>query len=80
VAKFVVGTSGKTLRSAPVGIVGAKVRPGQRLLGRSPLPPQGTRPAFPGSEPEYRPLVPCYTQKLPELNGPLSQGPPDGTG
>jgi ABC-type transporter Mla subunit MlaD len=80
VAKFVVGSSGKTLRSQPVGIVGANVRPGQRLLGRSPLPPLGTRPAFPGSEPEYRPLVPCYTQKLPELNGPLSQGPADGTG
>jgi phospholipid/cholesterol/gamma-HCH transport system substrate-binding protein len=80
VAKFLVGNSGQTLRSAPVGIVGANVRPGLRLLGRSPLQPLGTRPAFPGTEPGYQPLVPCYTQTLPEFNGPASQGPADGGG
>jgi len=80
VAKFLVGNSGQTLRSAPVGIVGAKVKPGLRLLAKAPLAPLGTRPAFPGTEPEYKPLVQCYTQKPPEINGPLSQGPADGTG
>ncbi len=82
VAKFIVGSSGHTVRSQPSSIVGANIPAGSglRLLGRSPLPPLGTRPAFPGSEPEYKPLVPCYTQKLPDFNGPLSQGPADGTG
>jgi phospholipid/cholesterol/gamma-HCH transport system substrate-binding protein len=78
-AKFMVGNSGQTLRSAPVSILGTHVK-GLRLLGRSPLPPQGTRPAYPAEEPPYQPLVPCYTQALPNFNGPLSQGPADGTG
>jgi phospholipid/cholesterol/gamma-HCH transport system substrate-binding protein len=78
-AKFMVGNSGKTLRSAPVSVLGTKTQ-GLRLLGRSPLAPQGTRPAYPAEEPPYQPLVPCYTQALPNFNGPLSQGPADGTG
>jgi ABC-type transporter Mla subunit MlaD len=78
-AKFMVGNSGQTLRSAPVSVLGTHVK-GLRLLGRSPLPPQGTRPAYPAEEPPYQPLVPCYTQALPNFNGPLSQGPADGTG
>jgi phospholipid/cholesterol/gamma-HCH transport system substrate-binding protein len=78
--RFLVGNSGQTLRSQPVGIVGAHVKPGQRLLARSPLAPLGTRPAFPAEEPPYQPLVPCYKQALPNINGPLSQGPADGTG
>jgi len=79
-AKFLVGNSGTTLRSEPVTIVGAKVKPGQRLLARSPLTPLGTRPAFPAEEPAYKALVPCYTQALPNFNGPLSSGPADGSG
>jgi phospholipid/cholesterol/gamma-HCH transport system substrate-binding protein len=78
-AKFMVGNSGQTLRSAPVSVLGTHVK-GLQLLGRSPLPPQGTRPAYPAEEPPYQPLVPCYTQALPNFNGPLSQGPADGTG
>ena len=30
-------------------------------------------------EPPYQPQVPCYKQALPEFNGPLSQGPADGS-
>ena len=78
-AKFMVGNSGQTLRSAPVSVLGTHVK-GLQLLGRSPLPPQGTRPAYPAEEPPYQPLVPCYTQALPNFNGPLSQGPADGAG
>jgi phospholipid/cholesterol/gamma-HCH transport system substrate-binding protein len=78
-AKFLVGNSGQVLRSQPTGILGTKLKGGQ-LLGRSPLAPQGTRPAYPAEEPAYKPLVPCYTQKLPDFNGPLSQGPADGGG
>jgi phospholipid/cholesterol/gamma-HCH transport system substrate-binding protein len=81
ITKFLVGNSGQTLRSAPVAITGVTgLRPGQRLLAHAPLTPLGTRPAFPAQEPSYQPLVPCYTQALPNLNGPLSQGPADGTG
>ena len=53
---------------------------GNRLLTHSPLTPLGTRPAFPTEEPPYEPKVPCYTQKLPEFNGPLANGPADGSG
>ena len=31
--------------------------------------PLGTRPAYPGKRPPYKPDVPCYTQQLPDLNG-----------
>lgn len=79
-ARFLVGNSGATLISRPVGLVGnSNVKGEERLLGRAPLKPEGTRPAYPTAEPPYQPLVPCATQKLPEFNGPLSQGPADGS-
>jgi len=49
---------------------------GQALFGRSDEAPIGTRPAYPGRRPPYRPDVPCYTQKIPDLNG-AATGPPD---
>jgi ABC-type transporter Mla subunit MlaD len=76
---FLLGSGGPTIRSAPASTLGSSAK-GLRLLAHASLPPQGTRPAFPASEPAYKPLVPCYTQALPNFNGPLSQGPPDGTG
>jgi phospholipid/cholesterol/gamma-HCH transport system substrate-binding protein len=79
VTKFLVGSSGQTLKSKPANILGQNLN-GSQLLARAPLQPLGTRPAYPAQEPEYKPLVPCYTQKLPEFNGPLSQGPADGNG
>jgi phospholipid/cholesterol/gamma-HCH transport system substrate-binding protein len=78
-ARFLVGNSGQTLKSQRVSILGAKAK-GLQLLARSPLPPQGTRPAYPAEEPPYKPLQPCYKQALPDFNGPLSQGPADGNG
>jgi phospholipid/cholesterol/gamma-HCH transport system substrate-binding protein len=77
--RFLIGNSGKTLRSAPTSLVGTDLK-GSELLARSPLTPLGTRPAFPAEEPPYEPLVPCDTQALPNFNGPLSQGPADGSG
>jgi phospholipid/cholesterol/gamma-HCH transport system substrate-binding protein len=47
---------------------------GETLLGNTPSTPLGTRPAFPGHRPPYRPDVPCYTQKVPDLNGALANG------
>jgi phospholipid/cholesterol/gamma-HCH transport system substrate-binding protein len=78
-ARFMIGNSGQTLTSAPASIVGTHVQ-GLRMLAHAALPPLGTRPAYPGAEPPYKPLVPCYTQALPNFNGPLSQGPADGSG
>ncbi len=42
---------------------------GETMFGRADTAPLGTRPAYPGKRPPYRPDVPCYTQKLPDLNG-----------
>ncbi len=42
---------------------------GEQLFGRAETAPTGTRPAYPAQRPPYRPDVPCYTQKLPDLNG-----------
>ena len=78
--RFLVGTGSQTLRSAPATVVGASSGKGLRLLAHTSQPPLGTRPAFPVSEPPYKPLVPCYTQAPQDLNGPLSQGPADGSG
>jgi phospholipid/cholesterol/gamma-HCH transport system substrate-binding protein len=74
-----IGNSGQTVRSARTSILGTKLQ-GLQLLAHSPLAPLGTRPAYPAEEPPYQPLVPCSTQTLPEFNGPLSQGPADGSG
>jgi phospholipid/cholesterol/gamma-HCH transport system substrate-binding protein len=79
--RFLIGTGSQTLRSAPASAVGAPTSGKKlRLLAHTALPPLGTRPAFPASEPPYRPLVPCYTQTPQDLNGPLAQGPADGSG
>ncbi|HSZ05166.1 MAG TPA: MlaD family protein [Solirubrobacteraceae bacterium] len=76
-AKFLIGNSGKTLRSQPTSILGTKVK-GSPLLTRSPLEPLGTSPAYPAEEPPYEPHVACDTQTLPNFNGPLSKGGKDG--
>jgi ABC-type transporter Mla subunit MlaD len=79
--RFLAGNSGQTLKSPKVSILGSKVGSNNlQLLARSPLPPLGTRPAYPAEEPQYQPLVPCYKQPLPEFNGPLASGPADGGG
>lgn len=79
-ARFLVGNSGQTLKSAPATVPGFTIKgKSSQLLARSPLSPLGTRPAFPAKEPPYQPLVPCATQSLPEFNGPLANGPADGS-
>jgi ABC-type transporter Mla subunit MlaD len=52
---------------------------GDTLFSNAPAKPLGTRPAYPGKRPPYKPDVPCYTDKLPDLNGAPS-GLPDGGG
>lgn len=73
------GGGGHTLVSQPTSLVGIKGS-GNKLIGHATLAPEGTRPNFPSSEPPYKPLVPCYTQKAPNVNGPLASGPADGAG
>jgi ABC-type transporter Mla subunit MlaD len=74
-----VGGGGDAIRSSPASEIGSTTK-GLSLVARTPFPPQGTRPAFPASEPPYKPLVPCSTQAVPNFNGSLSQGPADGGG
>jgi ABC-type transporter Mla subunit MlaD len=50
-----------------------------KLFANAILKPLGTRPAYPGKRPPYKPDVPCYTDTLPNLSGAAS-GPPDGGG
>src|SRR5215211_586749 len=52
---------------------------GGQLFGNTVAPPLGTRPKFPGNRTPYKPKVPCYTNKIPDLNG-AATGPPDGGG
>jgi phospholipid/cholesterol/gamma-HCH transport system substrate-binding protein len=77
-SRFLLGSGGPTITSAPAGVLGSSSQ-GLKLIAHASLAPQGTRPAFPKTEPAYKPLVPCYKQALPEFNGPLSQGPADGS-
>jgi phospholipid/cholesterol/gamma-HCH transport system substrate-binding protein len=42
------------------------------LFGNNVQVPLGNRPAYPGKRPPYRPDVPCYTNKLPDVNGPAA--------
>jgi ABC-type transporter Mla subunit MlaD len=52
---------------------------GDTLYGNAVAKPLGTRPAFTGRRTPYKPNVPCYTNKIPDLNG-AATGPPDGGG
>jgi phospholipid/cholesterol/gamma-HCH transport system substrate-binding protein len=76
--RFLLGGGGPTVRSAPTSLLGRGEK-GLRLLAHASLPPLGTRPAFPSTEPAYQPLVPCATQTPPNFNGPQANGPADGS-
>lgn len=66
----------------PVGVVAGPMSggSGDTIYGNFVEPPLGTAPKFVKKLPPYRPTVPCYKQKLPDLMGPLSKGPPDRQG
>jgi phospholipid/cholesterol/gamma-HCH transport system substrate-binding protein len=49
----------------------------QKLFANAVKPPLGTRPAYPAKRPPYKSDVPCYTNRLPDVNG-AATGPPDG--
>jgi phospholipid/cholesterol/gamma-HCH transport system substrate-binding protein len=43
-----------------------------QVFGNNVAVPLGNRPFYPGKRPPYKPTVPCYTNKLPNLNGPAA--------
>jgi phospholipid/cholesterol/gamma-HCH transport system substrate-binding protein len=51
----------------------------QKVFSNYVKAPLGTRPAYPGKKPPYRPDFPCYKNKLPDVNG-AATGPADGSG
>jgi phospholipid/cholesterol/gamma-HCH transport system substrate-binding protein len=59
--------------------LGGAAGPTDKSFANAVLTPLGTRPAYPGRRPPYRPDVACYTNTLPDLNG-AATGPADGSG
>jgi phospholipid/cholesterol/gamma-HCH transport system substrate-binding protein len=47
-------------------------------FAQADLPPLRTRPVYPNRVPALNRSVPCYTQPVPNVNGPASTGPADG--
>jgi phospholipid/cholesterol/gamma-HCH transport system substrate-binding protein len=72
--RFQPGGGDQTISSGSVGPY-----TNQTLFANAVAAPLGTRPAFSGHRTPYKPDVPCYTQKIPDLNG-AATGPPDGGG
>ncbi len=52
---------------------------GESLFGKVTTPPLRTRPAFPGNPPPLTRDVPCHRNPVPDVNGPASIGPADGS-
>jgi hypothetical protein len=50
------------------------------MFGNFIQTPLGNRPYYPGKRPPYKPDVPCYTQKLPNVNGPAAAKSAPGGG
>ena len=48
-------------------------------LAQMAAPPLATRPAYPNRVPPLQRAVPCFTQPVPNVNGPASIGPADGS-
>jgi phospholipid/cholesterol/gamma-HCH transport system substrate-binding protein len=51
----------------------------QPSFARVTEPPLETRPAYPGELPPLRRDVPCHRNPVPDVNGPASRGPADGS-
>jgi hypothetical protein len=70
--RFQPGGGDQTISMGPSG----NLR--QKLFSNVIKPPLGTRPAYPAKRPPYKSDVPCYTNRLPDVNG-AATGPPDGS-
>jgi phospholipid/cholesterol/gamma-HCH transport system substrate-binding protein len=51
----------------------------EALVANAAFPPLRTRPAYPNKVPPLRRDVPCHTSPVPDVNGPASTGPADGS-
>jgi phospholipid/cholesterol/gamma-HCH transport system substrate-binding protein len=76
--------NGSWLRvAAPGGVHTVKSGPtnytGESVFGNYASPPLLTRPAFPGAAPPLRRDVACHRNPVPDVNGPASVGPADGS-
>ena len=69
--RFQTGGGSQTFATGPSNFGGPQ------SFFRPASPPIGVRPVYPGKRPPYRPDVPCYKNKIPDLNSARS-GPPDG--
>jgi phospholipid/cholesterol/gamma-HCH transport system substrate-binding protein len=76
--RLLVTGGSQVISTAPSTLPNTTTR-GFPLAASTSLTPLGTSPSVPTTEPPYKPLVPCYTQALPNFNGPLSHGPADGS-
>jgi hypothetical protein len=70
--RFQPGGGDQTVSTGTLGGSG-----GDQLFGSAASKPLGTRPRYPGKRPPYKPDVPCYTNKIPDLNA-AQTGPADG--
>jgi phospholipid/cholesterol/gamma-HCH transport system substrate-binding protein len=64
--RFQVGGGSQTVS------LGSKSTSTGELFGNNVQVPLGNRPADPGTRPPYKPDVPCYKNRLPDLNGPAA--------
>ena len=71
--RFQPGGGDQTISTGKVGPL-----TGDTLFANAVAAPLGTRPAFTAHRPPYKPDVPCYTQKIPDLNG-AATGAADGS-
>lgn len=77
--RFQTGGGSQTISTGDYGgSVGDNAAVGETLYSNPGAKPLGTRPAYPRLRPPYRPDVPCYTNKIPDLNG-ARTGPADGS-
>jgi phospholipid/cholesterol/gamma-HCH transport system substrate-binding protein len=72
--RFQPGGGDQTISTGKIGPL-----TGDTLFANAVAKPLGTRPKFTGRRTPYKPDVPCYTNKIPDLNG-AATGPPDGGG
>jgi phospholipid/cholesterol/gamma-HCH transport system substrate-binding protein len=72
--RFQPGGGDQTISTGKIGPL-----TGDTLFANAAAKPLGTRPKFTGRRTPYKPDVPCYTNKIPDLNG-AATGPPDGGG
>jgi len=76
--RFQTGGGDQTISTGQFGGAVGDSPLGEVLFANPLAKPSGTRPAYPKLRPPYNDKVPCFTNKLPDLNG-AATGPADGS-